>query len=137
MVPQTHIQLNWYISHFYNMHAIQDSFAMQGELEHHMSKVQFARTSRKAYVSQLASIEQRQACIHRIHLKRDALNIADPMPNKAEQHHIIGESQNFPEDLTSFMQTNMGDPTIQVSAYNSYGWIPMLIRAKYAFSILF
>ena len=35
------------------------------------------------------------------------------------------------------MQTNIGDPTIQVSAYNSYGWIPMLIHVKYAFSILF
>ena len=119
------------------MHAIQDLFAMQGELEHRMSKVWFARTSQKAYVSQLASIEWWQPHIRHICLKHDALNVADPMLNKAEQHHIIGESQNFLEDLTSFMQTNMGDPAIQVSAYNSYGWIPMLICAKYAFSILF
>ena len=82
------------------MHAIQDSFAMQGELEHHMSKVQFARTSWKAYVSQLASIEWQQACIHCICLKCDALNVTDPMPNKAEQHHVrISQFSGRPHKL--------------------------------------
>ncbi|KIM59740.1 hypothetical protein SCLCIDRAFT_125548, partial [Scleroderma citrinum Foug A] len=92
------------------MYGTTDSYSTQS---HHTSKVQFARTSRKAYVLQLASIERWQAHICCICLKRDALNVADPVPNKAEQHHIIGESQNFLEDLTSFMQTNMGDPAIQ------------------------
>ena len=74
------------------------------------------------YISQLASIEQHQARIHRIRMRRDALNLADPVPNNAEEHHIISRSQNFSEDLTKFMQTNMGDPAVEVSPYTSYGW---------------
>ena len=89
---------------------------VQGELKHRISKVRFTRTSRKGYVSQLASIERRQARIRRIRMRRNALNLADPVPNRAEEHHVIGLSQNFPEDLTRFMQTNMGDPAVRVSS---------------------
>ncbi|KIM57116.1 hypothetical protein SCLCIDRAFT_54683, partial [Scleroderma citrinum Foug A] len=67
----------------------------------------------KAYVSQLASIEWRQVCIHRICIRHEALHLADPMPNKADDHHVIGQSQSFLEDLTNFMQTNIGDPTVK------------------------
>ena len=88
---------------------------MQGELEHCTSKVRFTRTSRKGYIRQLASIERRQA---RIRLKRDALRLADPVPNKPEEHHVIGQSQNFLEDLACFIQANMGNPVVEVSPYS-------------------
>ena len=77
--------------------------------------MRFTRTSRKAYVPQLASIERRQARIRRIRLKHDALRLADPIPNKAEEHRVIGQSQNFPEDLSRFMQASRGDPATEVS----------------------
>ena len=95
-------------------------FIIQGELEHRTSKVRFTRTSRKAYVPQLASIERRQARIRHIRSKRDALHLADPVPNKAEEHHVIGQSQKFPEDLVRFMQANMGDPAVKVSPFSPY-----------------
>ncbi|KIJ15687.1 hypothetical protein PAXINDRAFT_11288 [Paxillus involutus ATCC 200175] len=43
-------------------------------------------------------------------MKCDVRNLADPVPDKLEEHHIMGQSQNFPEDLTRFVQTNMGNP---------------------------
>lgn len=89
------------------------------------------------YVAQLASIEQRQACLHHIHLKHDALCLADPIPNKPEEHHVIGQSQNFPEDLACFMQANIGDPAIEVSPYSPYSWVTKLIAAKPVTSISF
>ena len=82
------------------------------------------------YVPQLASIEQRQARIHRIRLKRDTLHLADPVPNKAKEHHIIGQSQNFPEVLARFMQANRGDPATEVSLYSPYSQVAKLIAAK-------
>jgi len=113
MVPRIRIQLNLYVSHICNVHITQSSFSgVQGELEHHTSKVWFARTSHKAYVLQLASIERQQA---RIRMRCETLRLADPVPNKADNHHVIGQSQSFPEDVTSFMQTNIGDPAVKVS----------------------
>ena len=113
MVPRIRIQLNLYVSHICNVHVTQSSFSgVQGELEHHTSKVRFARTSHKAYVSQLASIERRQA---RIRMRCETLRLADPVPNKADDHHVIGQSQSFLEDVTSFMQTNIGDSAVKVS----------------------
>ena len=109
---------------------------MQGELEHRTSKVRFARTSHKAYVSQLASIERRQARVRRIRMNRDVLNLADPIPNKAEEHYVIGQSQNFPENLTRFMQVNMGDPAVKVSPHSSYGLIARLIAMTYEHIVL-
>lgn len=90
---------------------------MQGELEHRTSKGRFIRTNRKSYVPQLASIERRQAHIRWIRMKRDALHLADPVPNDPEQHHVIGRSQNFPEDLSIFVQTNIGDPATRVGTF--------------------
>ena len=136
MAPRIHIRLNRYVSHFriciYTLFSI-----IQGELEHRTSKVRFIRTSRKAYVSQLASIERRQTRIRRIRLKRDALRLADPVPNKPEKHHVIGQSQNFPEDLARFMQANTGDPAVEVSPYCPYSWVAKLIAANSVTSILF
>jgi len=48
-------------------------------------------------------------------MRHKALNLADPVPNKPDEHHVIGQSQNFLEDLTSFMQSNVGDPAVEVS----------------------
>ena len=70
------------------------------------------------YVPQLASIERRQAHIHCIRLNCDAFHLADPIANKAEEHHVIGQSQNFPEDLVRFMQANTGDPAVKVSPFS-------------------
>ncbi|KAF8836530.1 hypothetical protein BDN67DRAFT_1014618 [Paxillus ammoniavirescens] len=43
-------------------------------------------------------------------MRRDVHNLADPVPDKPEEHHVIRQSQNFLEDLTRFVQTNIGDP---------------------------
>lgn len=91
------------------------TFRTQGELEHRTSKSRFARTSRRSYVPQMASIERRQARIHCIRMKRAALHLADPVLNKPDEHHVIGESQNFPEELTKFVQSNLEDPATRVS----------------------
>lgn len=88
---------------------------LQGELEHRTSKGRFIRTNRKAFVPQLVSIERRQARIRCIRVRRDALNLTDPVPNEPDEHHLIGRSQNFPEDLTRFVQANIGDPATTVS----------------------
>ncbi|KIM55542.1 hypothetical protein SCLCIDRAFT_30260 [Scleroderma citrinum Foug A] len=42
-------------------------------------------------------------------MRHDALNLADPILNQPEEHHVISRSQNFLEDLARFMQTNIGD----------------------------
>ncbi|KAF8833568.1 hypothetical protein BDN67DRAFT_992818 [Paxillus ammoniavirescens] len=89
-----------------------DSYSTQpGELEHHTSKSRFKRTSCNTYVPQLASIERRQARIQRILVctQRNALTKYDPALNIPEQHYVIGKSQNFPEDLTRFVQSTLED----------------------------
>ncbi|KAF8842659.1 hypothetical protein BDN67DRAFT_989041 [Paxillus ammoniavirescens] len=73
-----------------------------GELEHHTSKGRFPRTSCKNYIGQLVSIGCRQERIRRIRARIDAANKMDPVPDTQEQHHHIGKSQNFPEELTVF-----------------------------------
>ena len=64
-------------------------------------------------------------------MRYSALNLTDPILNKVEEHHAIGQSQNFPEDLTKFMQTNIGDPAVEVSRCNSYGWVAKLITVTW------
>ena len=130
MAPPTHIQHNLYVSFLCTLYATYSS-TLQGELEHRTSKVRYARTSHKAYISQLASIERRQARIRRIRMKRDALNLVDPIPDKAEEHHVIGQSQNFSEDLTRFVQAGMGDPAVEVSPCSSYDFVARLIAMTY------
>ena len=97
---------------------------MQGELEHHTSKGRFIRTSQKAYVLQLAAIERWQAHIHRIRMKRDVLNLTDVVPNNADEHHVIGASQNFPEELTRFVQSNINDPATKASILSPHSGQP-------------
>ena len=87
----------------------------QGELEHQTSKSRYARTSRKMFLPQLASIKRRQAHIHCIHAQREAWKRDDPTLDMPDQHHFIGRSQNFPEDISIFVQKNSDDPAIEVS----------------------
>ncbi|KAN0077360.1 hypothetical protein V8E55_011215 [Tylopilus felleus] len=68
-------------------------------------------STQAGYVAQMASIERQQARIHRIRRQCDVLHIADPVPNEPYKHHVIGQSQNFPQELTRFVQTNLADPT--------------------------
>ena len=72
------------------------------------------RAAKHMYTVQLASIEHRQVHIRCIHAQRDALTADDPVPNAPERHHVIGLSQNFPEDLTRFVQANLNDPAAKV-----------------------
>lgn len=64
----------------------------------------------------MAAIERRQARIDCIHMNCIALRIEDLIPNKSDEHHIIGRSQSFPEELTRFVQTNLWDPATRVSS---------------------
>ncbi|KIJ09067.1 hypothetical protein PAXINDRAFT_17835 [Paxillus involutus ATCC 200175] len=85
-----------------------------GELEHRTSKSRFTRTSRKGYIAQLTSIECRQARIRHICARQTTLHGDDVPSNKLECHHNIGMSQNYPEDLISFMKHNSDDPAAKV-----------------------
>lgn len=60
-------------------------------------------------------------------MRCDALNLADPILNQPEEHHVIGQSQNFLEDLARFMQTNIGDPAVNVSPCSPYDSVAKLV----------
>jgi hypothetical protein len=36
---------------------------------------------------------------------------------KPEIHHVIGKTQNYPENITLFLQKNAGDPAIKVLSF--------------------
>ena len=72
------------------------------------------RTSHKAFIPQLAATERRQARIRRILIQRERALLADPAPEALQQHHVIGMSQNFPEDINIFLQRNSEDPAAKV-----------------------
>ena len=72
------------------------------------------RTSHKAFIPQLAATEHRQAWIRRIRMQREKVSLADPSPEVLEQHHVIGKSQNFPEDINIFLWRNSEDPAAKV-----------------------
>ena len=40
----------------------------------------------------------------------------EEVPNKPDVHHIIGKSQNHPENISLFLQKYTGDPAIKVWA---------------------
>ncbi|KIJ63888.1 hypothetical protein HYDPIDRAFT_29236 [Hydnomerulius pinastri MD-312] len=71
--------------------------------------------SRKVYIPQLALIERRQERIHRIRAKLAMLHLyqQDPMANTPDAHHVIGQSQNFPENLFTFLGQNSDDPAVK------------------------
>ena len=91
----------------------------QGELEHRVGKNRFARTSRKEFIPQLASIERRQARTRRIRSKLAALQAGprDTLSDKPEDRYHIGQTQNFPEDLVLFVRKNSDDPLTEVCGF--------------------
>jgi len=101
----------------------------QGELEYRIGKSRFTRTSHKAFIPQLASIERRQERIRQIQTKVAALHAyhQDPMLNRPDIHHIIGQSQNFPENIVLFQARNSDDPAVKVS-HSSVCQCSMLIN---------
>ena len=42
------------------------------------------------------------------------MSLADLSLEVLEQHHVIGKSQNFPEDINIFLQKNSEDPAAKV-----------------------
>ncbi|KIJ09910.1 hypothetical protein PAXINDRAFT_17027 [Paxillus involutus ATCC 200175] len=67
----------------------------------------------KEFTPQLASIEHHQTRICHICAQRDALMKSDPTPVVPDQHHVIGKSQNFPEDIMNFVQSNLDDLAVK------------------------
>ncbi|KAF8835367.1 hypothetical protein BDN67DRAFT_1040256 [Paxillus ammoniavirescens] len=88
------------------MYGTTDSHSTQlGEQEHRTSKSCFTRTSRKKYITQLASIERRQSQIQHIRSNQTNANHSLDAPSKdPEQHHSIGVSQDYPEELKDFVK---------------------------------
>ena len=48
-------------------------------------------------------------------MRQQMQSLADPTPNLLEQHHVIGKSQNSPEDIYTFLSENLDDPAVKVS----------------------
>jgi hypothetical protein len=64
----------------------------------------------------LAQIERRQVRIRRIRDRHKAANLPDSEipPSMPNVHHVIGKSQNQPENIPMFLQKHAGDPAIAV-----------------------
>jgi hypothetical protein len=64
----------------------------------------------------LTQIERRQARIRRIHaqFQKDARMPNEQVDVRPEIHHVIGKTQNYPENIPIFLQKNAGDPAIKV-----------------------
>ena len=105
----TQLVSHWYYTDLFLI------YCLQGELEHQTSKSRFVRTSRKAFVPQMAAIERRQTRIRRIRMRQEMLSTTDPTLEVPEQHHVIGKSWNFPNDINVFLQSNFDDPAVKVS----------------------
>ena len=81
------------------------------------------QTSHKAFIPQLAAIECRQARIRRIRMRQEARSTTDPTPEVHKQHHVIGKSQNFPEEINTFLLKNSHNPAAKVALlYSSTIW---------------
>ncbi|KAG1865192.1 hypothetical protein C8R48DRAFT_601365, partial [Suillus tomentosus] len=93
-----------------------DSYSTEpGELEHRTSKARYHRTDRKEYVEQITRIERRQARIHHIRDEQAPHSVAneEEVATSPEAHFHIGKSQNYPENITLFLQRNLGDPAVK------------------------
>jgi len=64
----------------------------------------------------MTQIERRQNHIHRIRAQhpKDGKTAQEDVPNMPEVHHIIGKSQNHPENIPLFLQKYAGDPAVKV-----------------------
>ena len=64
----------------------------------------------------MTRIERRQTRVRRIREQyKKAGTAQEEVPNKPEVHHVIGKSQNHPENIPRFLQKYAGDPAIKVS----------------------
>jgi hypothetical protein len=93
----------------------------QGELEHRSPKARYTRTSRKHFIKQLTQIERRQARLRRIRARHHEAGkpANEAVATAPEAHHIIGKSQNYPQNIPLFLQKYAGDPAIKVKAMPS------------------
>jgi hypothetical protein len=64
----------------------------------------------------MTQIERRQNRIRRIRAQhpKDGKTAQEDVPNTPEVHHIIGKSQNHPENIPLFLQKYAGDPAVKV-----------------------
>jgi|ERR1700722_4323587 len=91
----------------------------KGELEHRTSKARFTRTNARSVPAQLSRIEQRE---RRIHTIRNNMRRSHPRPRSdtedvASNPHVqynIGQTQNSPIHVPTFLQKNEGDPAVKV-----------------------
>lgn len=64
----------------------------------------------------MARIERRRARIRCIRAQQQKAGkpSSEQVANKPEAHHIIGKSQNYPENISLFLQKHAGDPAVKV-----------------------
>src|ERR1700733_13239137 len=110
-----HFRRNRFVKHQSHFNTCLTLF--QGELEHRSPKSRYTRTSRKHFVRQLTQIERRQARIRRIraHYQQAGRPASEEVASTTEPHHVIGNSQNYPENIPNFLQKYAGDPAVKVN----------------------
>jgi hypothetical protein len=64
----------------------------------------------------LTQIERRQARIRRIRQRyqKEGKSTNEKVANVTDSHHVIGKSQNHPENIPLFLQKHAGDPGVKV-----------------------
>jgi hypothetical protein len=63
----------------------------------------------------MTQIERRQVRLCRIQAWYQGTKpLKEDTASSPEVHHIIGQSQNFPQNIHLFLQQNEGDPAIKV-----------------------
>ncbi|KAF7981735.1 hypothetical protein HWV62_32343 [Athelia sp. TMB] len=84
-----------------------------GESEHRTSKKAYLRTSRKNFELQMARIERRQANLRRISERIYGVpkQLSDVAANPIAAY-TMGISENWPEVIPKFLQSNAGDPAV-------------------------
>ena len=65
----------------------------------------------------MARIERRQSRIRSIHERNRTLgtSVKESVPRTMGVHHVIGDSQNHPENITMFLRKHAGDPAVKVN----------------------
>jgi hypothetical protein len=67
----------------------------------------------------MTQIERRQVRIRRIRAqhRKNGNYVNEDIARSPKAHHHIGKSQNFPENIYSFVQKNRDDPAIKVANF--------------------
>jgi hypothetical protein len=91
----------------------------ESEREHRTSKARFLRTSGRSIPKQLSVIERRQRRVRTIRQNLDGRHSQiEPeavIANDPGIQYEMGESENFPVHVPTFLQRNEGDPAINVN----------------------